>query len=94
MPYFWTRKDLTGKVGVSVYQKGTVAMWHQTYGTCHDEVDVYVRMSDSRKWKCMKQFAVYIVELYKDQFPGPINISKTVMLYQQGNALGLPFMLS
>lgn len=54
-------------MGLTTYQKGTAALLQLAYGTSADDVDEYVRISESTALEALKRFCVAVVKLFSGE---------------------------
>jgi hypothetical protein len=62
--FFQQRRSASGELGHSTYQKVTAALRQMAYGIPADLVDDHLAMSESQSIKCVKHFAVAMVQAY------------------------------
>ena len=63
-PFFEQKRNAAGQLGHSTYQKVTSAIRQLAYGIPADLVDDHLAMSESQSIKCVKRFAVAVVEVF------------------------------
>ena len=66
--YFKQKRDATGLLGKSEYQKTTAAMRMLAYGASADSLDEYCRLSASTAMESLKRFARAVEVLFAEQY--------------------------
>jgi hypothetical protein len=83
--------DLFKHVAESVtYQKVTVALCMIAYGIPTDLVDDHLTMSESQSIKCVKRFAIAVVEVFGPDYLRAPNAQGTTRLLGMNKARGFP----
>lgn len=91
---FFKQKGIcTGDLGHSTYQKVTSALRQLAYGIPADLVDDHLAMSESQSIKCVKCFAVVIVEVFGLEYLRAPNAQDMARLLEVNKARGFPGML-
>ncbi|KAH9159322.1 hypothetical protein LEN26_002400 [Aphanomyces euteiches] len=67
-PYFQQRRNVTGKLGLSTLQKCTAAIRILSTGSAADTIDDYVRIGESTSLKCLKRFALALIDEFGDEY--------------------------
>ena len=66
--YFKHRPDALGKMGATTLQKVTAAVRLLAYGGCADQLDEWIRLSESTIQECLKRFVRAIQCLFGDEY--------------------------
>jgi hypothetical protein len=91
--FFEQRRNAAGELGHSTYQKVTAALRMMAYGIPADLVDDHLAMGESQAIKCVKRFAVAIVQVFGEEYLRSPNAQDTARLLEQNKARGFPGML-
>jgi hypothetical protein len=63
--YFVQKRDAAGVLGLSCFQKVTVALCMLTYGVSADATDEYIRIGESTALESLRKFVAAVVELFE-----------------------------
>jgi hypothetical protein len=91
--YFICKKDCTGMVGFSSYQKCTAALWMLAYGALGDAHDDYIRMAESTAMECMSRFCRALVSVCGSDYLRTPNEEDTARILAQNIERGISGML-
>ncbi|KAH9085422.1 hypothetical protein Ae201684P_005130 [Aphanomyces euteiches] len=67
-PYFQQRRNVTGNLGLSTLQKCTAAIRILSTGSAADIIHDYVRIGESTAFKCLKRFALALIDEFGDEY--------------------------
>ena len=67
-PWFTTNIDATGRKGLSALQKCTAALRMLAYGVAADQVDEYLRISESTARKALTHFTKGIINQFGQHY--------------------------
>ncbi|KAK6120693.1 hypothetical protein DH2020_045567 [Rehmannia glutinosa] len=91
--YFLQRRDATGRLGLSLFQKVTAALRMLAYALPADATDEYIKIGESTAIECVKRFCRDVIEVFGEQYlryPTPNDIAR---LLHVGKERGFPGML-
>ena len=91
--YFIQITNVIGVLGLSSFQKITVAYRILAYGTPADSVDEYIKIGESTAIESLRRFVNVVIAMFGDHYlrsPNNINIPR---LLQTGEQHGFPSML-
>ena len=91
-PYFVQRRNAVGRLGLSSFQKMTVAIRMLAYGTTADLCDEYVSIGETTAIKCLKKFAKVVVSNFSEEYlrsPTNNDISRLLALGESRGFLGM-----
>jgi hypothetical protein len=91
--FFEQRRNAAGELGHSTFQKVTAALRMMAYGIPADLVDDNLAMGESQAIKCVKRFAVAMVEVFGPEYLRAPNAQDTARLLVINTARGFPGML-
>lgn len=91
--YFTQRRDCTGLLGHSPFQKMTAAMRVLAYGVGSDAMDEKFGMAKSTVQVCMLRFCEGVNACFEDQYLRAPNVGDIKRVLQQSIARGFPGML-
>ena len=91
--YFVQRRDAVGKLGLSTYQKVTVAFRILAYGFPADATDEYINIGESTAIECVKRFCRAVVEIFAGQYLRSPTANDIARLLYIGQQRGFPGML-
>ena len=66
--YFSQEPDCTGRMGISVLMKCTMAIRQLAYGNTPDAFDEYLQMSARTGRECLDNFNMCVIDLFKPEF--------------------------
>ena len=84
-PYFIQRRDCTGLLGLSGYQKATAAIRILAYGCASDAVDEYICLSLSTADDCVRAFVRTVNSTFQAECLRAPNEAGLKRLLQRGN---------
>jgi hypothetical protein len=73
--YFQLKKDATGKLGLTSYQKRTTAVRMCAYGVVDDLVDEYMRMSEPTWFESMYMFCKGVIHVFAREYLIETNVA-------------------
>jgi hypothetical protein len=79
---FFEQRSGTGELGHSTFQKVITALRMMAYGISVDLVDVHLAMSESQASKCVKCFAISMVEVFGSEYFRTPNCQDTARLLE------------
>jgi hypothetical protein len=86
--YFICKKDCTGMVGFSSFQKCTAALWMLAYGAPGDSHDDYIRIVESMAMECMPRFYRAVVSVFGSDYLRTPNEEDTARILAQNAERG------
>ncbi|XP_028102978.1 uncharacterized protein LOC114302180 [Camellia sinensis] len=92
-PYFVQKRNGAGVLGLSSYQKMTVALRMLAYGVVVDFMDGYVRIGERTAMKSLKKFVKAVVTIFSDEYLRSPNKNDIARLLTIGQSHGFPGML-
>ena len=91
--YFNQRRDASGKLGLSTFQKVTAAIRILAYEIPADATDEYIKIGESTTIECMKIFFRAIVDVFSEWYLRSPTIEYVSRLLNIGQQRGFPGML-
>ncbi|XP_066365410.1 protein ALP1-like [Miscanthus floridulus] len=91
--YFVQKRNAANVLGLSCFQKVTVAMRMLTYGVPADATDEYVRIGESTALESLRRFVAAVVDIFEDEYLRYPNEKDTACLLAMGERKGFPGML-
>jgi hypothetical protein len=91
--YFIQKRNATGTLGLSCLQKVAAAFKMIAYGVAADATNDYVRVGESTALKCLRHFAIAVVEVFGPEYLRLPNEHDTTKLLAIGESRGFPGML-
>lgn len=88
--FFQQRRDATGKLGGTVYQKVTAALRILAYGDCGDRIVEYVRYSESQIIKCLHKFLDAIISTYGEKYLRCPTVDDAMRISAENERRGFP----
>jgi hypothetical protein len=92
-PYFVQRRNAAGRLGLSSFQKMTVAIRMLAYGTTADLCDEYVSIGETTAMKCVKKFVKAVVSNFFEEYLRSPTNNDIARLLALGESRGFPGML-
>ncbi|XP_022007873.1 uncharacterized protein LOC110907158 [Helianthus annuus] len=81
-PFFTFRYNARGQRGFTTLEKCTTVIRQLVYGTTHDSLDEYLRMSKRTTRECLYKFCEWVVKLYSKKYLWKPNRNDVQKLYQ------------
>jgi len=91
--YFVQKRDATGVLGLSCFQKVTAALRMLTYGVPADATDEYVRIGESTALESLRRFVAAVVEIFEAEYLRHPNEADIARLLALNEKRGFPGML-
>lgn len=91
--YFVQKRNCTGLLAHSTYQKMTAAMRILCYGVPADLIDDHLAMGESKAIKCLRRFVKAIVGIFGEEYLRAPNAQDTERLLAMNKDRGFPGML-
>lgn len=91
--FFQQKRNASGELGHSFFQKMTTALRMLAYGIPADLVDDHLAMGESESVMCVKLFTVGIVQVFYPEYLRSPNGEDVAMLLEMNKACGFPRML-
>ena len=91
-PYFVQRRNVTGRLGLSSFQKMTAAIRMLAYGTTTDLCDEYVSIRETTTMKCLKKIVKAVVSNFSEEYlrsPTNNDIARLLTLGESRGFLGI-----
>ncbi|XP_071688312.1 uncharacterized protein [Rutidosis leptorrhynchoides] len=66
--YFHQRRDATGLLGFTVYQKITSAIRQLAYGVAPDIFDEYLHIGESTSYLCLENYCKSVIHLFSNEY--------------------------
>eukprot|EP00171_Calliarthron_tuberculosum_P014761 IDg14761t1 len=91
--FFDSKKDATGKIGLSTDQKLTAALRLLAYGNSADSIDEYIRIAESTTLLCLDKFCRVVTQVFKSEYLRSPTEQDMRRILQRNEAHGCPGLL-
>ena len=88
--YFKQRQDALGNLGATTLQKVTAAVRLLAYGGSADQLDEWIRLSESTIQECLKRFVSAILRLFGEEYLRAPNEEDVMRLLNDNARRGFP----
>ncbi|XP_071741341.1 uncharacterized protein [Rutidosis leptorrhynchoides] len=84
--YFYQRRDATGLLGFTIYQKITSAIRQLAYGVAPDIFDEYLHIGETTSYRCLENYCKSVIHLFSTEYlrkPNTHDVQRLITKHEQ-----------